>query len=192
MLRANMAIEPAPGHIETHDRLEGSAITMRPTRPTQQTCGGLGRFLGVMLLVSTVACARTPANPFDGSLASPSGADVTYYTVRFEVSCDTCMISWNARNQNGRGQEKGLWSYSTSVGLRGSETTSAQLSASPVAGPVTRLRIFVNGDVVAEVGRGTQDAGAETLTAQAIIPPPSRREAEVTPQGWEPSAASPP
>lgn len=40
MLRANMAIEPAPGHIETDDPARGSTMSQRPIRLINKHAGG--------------------------------------------------------------------------------------------------------------------------------------------------------
>ena len=128
-----------------------------------------------------VSCATRPQNPFDASWGGRVGDSAIPHRVRFEVSCRRCMISWRIGMDGETLQEQRTWSHAVYAYPQMGETY-ATLSASPIpgAGPVSWVRIRVDGRVVAEE-KYDEDAGMsartslQTLSVETSIPPPARR-----------------
>jgi hypothetical protein len=132
-------------------------------------------FLMGLLLLSTTACTSgvsSRADPFAGGTAS-GGRNRPAVRVGLEVICNQCLITFVAGGDRGSArpvQDDQVWSYRFVRYPIGQETI--ELRATTAAGnSLDRVRIFVNGDVVAS---DENEAGAERmmLCASTVIPIP--------------------
>jgi len=129
-------------------------------------------------IVLCVACTPPPgpADPFSGGV-SPARDGVRQYTVRLEVGCDYCVITLNVGPDRETRSEQQVWSRRLSVTPL--QPTAIRLSATPVEDgrSVRWVRIWVDGELVAEDGCRDCDATAEVLSrdrntrsAETVIP----------------------
>jgi hypothetical protein len=127
-----------------------------------------------LLVLSMAACAGTvsSSDPFAGGTSS-GGRNRPAVRVGLEVVCNQCLITFVAGAERGSArpvQDDQVWSYRFVQYPIGQEMI--ELRATTADGrSLDRVRIFVNGDVVASDENG---AGAErmTLCASALIPIP--------------------
>lgn len=133
----------------------------------------------VAILVALTACAGTSSrDPFAVGEGSSAGAAAPNHFVRFEVSCDTCVIRWSVGGRGGGVRDEALWSERVAVTASAESPRTARLTAAPTAGArgVSWIRISVDGEVVAEArdesasGRERDPTGSVTVTTR--VPPP--------------------
>ena len=139
--------------------------------------------LAAVTLVGLLSCTprRTGSgsDPFAGG-ASRSRSGVREYRVRLEVNCDGCRIQyWVGPGAADAGADQ-LWSQQFT--LTPLQPTPVRVLATPRegGGTVRYVRIFVDGEIVAERGcPDCRDATAEVLTtdrgtvaAEVVVPLP--------------------
>lgn len=114
--------------------------------------GHRARILCSLVLATALAqCATagSSSDPFSG--AGSTGRDgVRTYNVHLEVVCSECLVTYSAGSVDGTEAVYGRWNERVRVTPRA--RTVVRLTASPVEGEVGRLRIEVDGEVVAEGG----------------------------------------
>jgi hypothetical protein len=123
------------------------------------------RTVAFALLLAGCAVAPNAEDPFAAAGDSGVRGD-RLYVVRFEVMCDECMITYSVA-----GLSRSLQAFSpgwfTTLRRYPRFPERIRLSAS---GSVRRVRILVDGDVVASMEADTD--GSLPLAAEAVIPPP--------------------
>ena len=141
---------------------------------------GTGRNPGASLLVLLgsclilVSCATRAQNPFDAPLGERAGK---FYRVRLEVQCRQCMISWRVGMEGETLQERRTWSHAVYAYPDAGEAF-ATLSVTPIpgSGPVSWVRIRIDGKIVAEEKNdegtgGNPGSPLRTLSVETSIPP---------------------
>jgi len=131
-------------------------------------------WLGALLVLSTTACASgvSSRDPFAGGTSS-GGRNRPAVRVALEVVCNQCLITFTAgadRRSARPVQDDQVWSYRFVRYPIGQEMI--ELRATTADGrSLDRVRIFVNGDVVAS---DENEGGAERmmLCASTLIPTP--------------------
>jgi hypothetical protein len=129
--------------------------------------GSRGRSISLAVLLA--ACAVTPSveDPFAGG-GDSRRSGTRPYRVRLEVVCNQCAITYSVA---GRIQSAGavapVWRQSFDRYPRFPE--AIRLTAS---GDVDRIRIYVNGAIVASDESDVGDVHA-VLQAETVIPPPT-------------------
>lgn len=127
----------------------------------------------LLVLLASAGCARPRPSPFGSGEGSAGPAAGDRHTVRFQASCDECVVTWSVGGRGGSVQDRALFSRSESLRLRPGETVQATLSASPVRGAVNWVRISFEGKVAAEAR--ADDGGANPtggLSVQALLEAP--------------------
>lgn len=138
--------------------------------------GYRARILCSLVLATALAqCATAGASsdPFSGT-GSTGGEGMRTYNVYLEVVCSECLVTYSAGRVDGTEAVYGQWNERIRVTPRA--RTVVRLTASPVEGAVGRLRIEVDGEVVAEGGcracnpeTGTPGRGG-TMTIETTLP----------------------
>jgi hypothetical protein len=135
------------------------------------------------LLVLSTACASgvSSRDPFAGGTSS-GGRNRPAVRVGLEVVCNQCLINYAVGADRGSArpaQDDQVWSYRLVRYPIGQETIEVRAIAAD-GRSLDRVRIFVNGDIVASDESG---AGAERmrLCASTVIPIPG--DAEEAPAG---------
>ena len=105
--------------------------------------------LGSALIL--LSCATRTQNPFDASGGGKAGDSGVRHRVRFEVVCRECQIAWRVGMDGETLTDRGSGSHSvTAFPQMGDTYASLSASPTPGAGPVSWVRIRVDGKVVAE------------------------------------------
>lgn len=119
------------------------------------------------------ASAGTSSDPFRGG-GSTGGEGMRTYNVYLEVVCTECLVTYSAGSIDGTEAVYRRWTERVRVTPRA--PTVVRLTASPVEGAVGRLRIEVDGEIVAEAGCrvcdpeiGTPGRGG-TMTIETTLP----------------------
>ncbi len=134
--------------------------------------GGKPRVRFLALLGSAlilVSCATRTQNPFDASSGGKAGDSAVRHRVRFEVVCRECQIAWRVGMGGETLTDRGSWSHSVTAFPRMGDTY-ASLSASPTpgAGPVSWVRIRVDGKVVAEAKNDEETGVIDSNSRQSL------------------------
>lgn len=116
------------------------------------------------------ACAHPAPTPFGSAEVAARTMGGEGRSVRFQASCDECVLSWSVGDRSGSVQDRALFSRTVRVSLRPGETREVSMNAAPVQGSVRWVRITVDGAVVAE-SRGDEGGGAATggLSVRAVL-----------------------
>lgn len=121
-------------------------------------------------LAALAGCAPTAPTPFGTAEGGSRTVRGESRSVRFQASCDECLLTWSVGDRSGSLQDRALFSQTVRVTLRTGESREVFMSAAPVKGSVRWVRISVDGTVVAE-SRGDEGGGAATggLSARAVL-----------------------
>lgn len=146
------------------------------------------RLVRMAILLAAASCATNvaPRDPFAG-VTSSAATGRQAYRVRLEVVCDQCLIRYEVDAQSFHARpasDDQVWSTSFLRYPVASETIRLIASVPPSGRPLSSVRIFVNGEVVASARAGSDPADlSPSLAAETVIPPrqsePDRRSASV-------------
>ena len=137
-------------------------------------CRSRSACLSALLLLSTTACATTGVSsrdPFAGS-SSRGGGNRPAVRVGLEVVCDQCLITFTAGSERGStraAQADQVWSYRFVRYPVGQEAVELCAHDTAAEGRLSRVRIFVNGDVAASEANDPASPSA-MLCASTSIP----------------------
>jgi hypothetical protein len=102
-------------------------------------------------------------------MAPPGPGPVVAYTVRYEVSCRACNVSFSSDAGGGMETARGLWSKTVRIG--GSAGGGVVLEVEPdLEGVWVRsAKIFVNGRLASEYEAGENPQMGETISLAASL-----------------------
>lgn len=118
------------------------------------------RTVALALLGAAAGCGPRAASAPFGTGERAAGESPSSHSVRFQASCDECLVTWSVQTLHGTAEDKALFSESVRIRLGPGTSASASVSASPIRGEVHWVRISFDGTVVAEARAADRDTDA--------------------------------